>query len=392
MSTPPAHYTLLQLQQHLGRVIALNLRQPVWIRAEISDVDLRGHGYISLVEQDEWGQLKAKSEAVLWKHQLSRLRKKLGDMLDGILQKGRQVLLFVQPEMHEIYGMKLSVSDIFEEFTIGQMELQRQQTRQKLQQAGLWQLNHQRVLPTVAQRVAVISSREAAGLQDFEQQLANNRFGYQFYTQLFAASVQGANAVKEIPQQFQAIAQQSQQFDCVVMVRGGGSKLDLAEFDHFAICEAVARCPLPVVTGIGHDIDQSLSDEVAHTAQKTPTAVAEFLIARALEYEAAVHQTAQRIVQGIQRQHQEAQLFLQRIKNRAQSAFQQQINDQKALLREIEQRFIATNPKVPLQRGFVLLYDQNDKQITTPQQLKTATLLKVRFEKEEVVVKLIVDN
>lgn len=377
MSTP-AHYSLSQLQQHLGRVIALNMRQPVWIRAELSGVDIRQHGYFTLVEQDDYN-VRARADAVIWGKDMRRLRKKLGDSWGLILQKGRQVLLQVQPELHEYYGLKLTICDIFEEYTIGQLELQRQQTAEKLRQMGLWGLNSQRVLPEIVQRVAVISSPEAAGLQDFLNHLQQNEYGYRYQCQLFPAAVQGANALREIPLQLQTIARQATDFDCVVLVRGGGSKLDLVEFDHWEISSAVAQCPLPVLTGIGHDIDTSLADQVAHTSLKTPTAVANFLIDRTLFFESAAVQTYRQIEQYIRRKAQQQTLQLQQLEHRFRLVLQQRLQAQFQTLDRLEGRLRALDPHQPLQRGYALVFDDQGRWIRTAEELQGVKSFTIRF-------------
>jgi exodeoxyribonuclease VII large subunit len=257
------------------------------VSAELASVDERkGHYYLSLVEKDEEGDtIIARSEAVIWQKSAKSWQRQNKLLLKDLLQAGRQVRLLVQAEFHERYGLKLMASDIDTNYTLGQLAQQRQLTIQKLQSKGLLDTNKMLELKTVPQRLAIISSPAAAGLQDFLQQLTDNPYGYVFSTQFFPAAVQGPQASPEIRRQLRTIARRADDYDAIVIIRGGGSRIDLAEFDDLELCTAAAKAPLPVISGIGHDIDQSVLDMVAHTSLKTPTAVATFLIERLLYFE-----------------------------------------------------------------------------------------------------------
>ncbi|MEL7222882.1 MAG: exodeoxyribonuclease VII large subunit, partial [Bacteroidota bacterium] len=189
------------------------------------------------------------------------------------------------------------ICDLDTNYTLGQLAQQRQLSIQTLQKKGLLELNKTISLATVPQRLAVISSPVAAGLQDFLQQLSDNPYGYAFSTKFFPAAVQGPQTSPEIKRQLRAIARRSADYDAIVIIRGGGSRIDLAEFDKLTLCQAAAKVPLPVIVGIGHDIDQSVLDMVAHTSLKTPTAVATFLIERLLHFEQNLSVIAQAVRQ-----------------------------------------------------------------------------------------------
>ena len=196
----------------------------------------------------------------------------------------------MQVEYQEQYGLKLAIQDIDLNFSLGKLEQNKIETWAKLEKAELTTKNKELILANLCKRIAVISSPEAAGYQDFIQQLNNNSFGFQFRTELFAATMQGAAVGKDMLNQIRLIEYKKAEFDCVVVVRGGGAKLDLAAFNEFITCGALANSPLPVLTGIGHDIDVSLSDKIAHTSLKTPTAVADFLINRVLALQTKLEQ------------------------------------------------------------------------------------------------------
>ncbi len=293
-----ATYTLFTLNEHLRRVVALNFQRPVWVAAEIAQVSRsRGHWYVELIQKGEEGALVAQCGAMVWGKDAQKISKSLGFSIENLLQEGNDLKCLVLPEFHERFGLKLMVQDIDPAYTIGQWALRRRQMLQRLQAEGHIGRNAQRPLPLVIQRLAVISSPEAAGWQDFREHLAENSRGYAFDAVLFPVAVQGRNAVPEIIAVLQYLTAQPASFQGVVILRGGGGRTDLAAFDDYALCATAARLPLPVFTGIGHDTDESLLDAVVHTAHKTPTAAADFLIHHNFVFE----EEADRLVQQIRR-------------------------------------------------------------------------------------------
>lgn len=289
--------TLVDLQKHLKRVIALNFQTSLWVKAEILKTNVsRGHLYVELVEKSEDNdQVVAQVNAVLWANRYSQLLIKHGSTLYDILAEGMQVSLLVQVEFHERFGLKLVIEDVDTAYTYGKLAASREQTYLFLKKEGLLELNKGIRLPALIKRIAVISSPTAAGYQDFVDQLANNPYGFHFSVSLFPAAMQGVAAVAEVSQQLVLIGQQHEQFDAVAVLRGGGSRTDLAVFDNIDICRAAALCPLPLFTGIGHQIDESLLDLIAREKLKTPTAVAEWLIARQLRNLDALTEIFQKI-------------------------------------------------------------------------------------------------
>ena len=289
-------HSLFDLQEYIRRVLALNFQQSIWITAEIGQASRsKGHYYLELIEKGEGEELLAQASAVLWAGEYRRLRLALGADLDAVLQTGLQVKMQVRVDFHERFGLKLLITDLDPSFTFGEVDRLRRQTIATLREQGLLERNGALPLPAVLQRIAVISSEGAAGLQDFLEQLRGNKFGYSFDCQLFESSVQGKNAAAEIRSALQRIAAESAFFDAVVIVRGGGARLDLAAFDNLDLCRTLAGMPLPVFTGIGHDVDETVLDLVAHTALKTPTAVAEYLLQHNLFFENEILQSGAQI-------------------------------------------------------------------------------------------------
>lgn len=300
-------YSLYELNEYIRRVISLNFTEPIWVNCEISQVkEVRGNVYLDLVYHDESsGEITAQIPATIWYKSYLFLKNKLGELLPSILKEGIHVLLKVQVEFSERYGLKLNIEDIDPAFTIGQMELNRQKILQKLNNEGWIDKNKQLPLPTVIQKIAVISSENAAGFIDFTKHLFNNTYAYQFHVELFSAAMQGMNTEREVVNALKNIEESKTQFDVIIIIRGGGSKLDLSWFDNFNIGVAIAKSTYPVITGIGHEIDQTVADTVAQISLKTPTAVADYIIRHNENFEEQIlwlTQTIQQISQRIVKQ------------------------------------------------------------------------------------------
>ncbi|HOY18705.1 MAG TPA: exodeoxyribonuclease VII large subunit [Haliscomenobacter sp.] len=305
--------SLFGLQTFLRQVVALNFPEALWVRCEIAQLNKsRGHVYLDLVEKDEAeNEPIAQASAAIWQNTLKRLQSKLGATnLNPLLQAGVEVLLRVKVEYHERYGLKLVVEDIDPSYTLGKLEQRRRQLYEQLLAQGLMGKNAQIPLRPVLQRIAVISSETAAGYQDFLQHLGENVYGYAFKTTFFAAAVQGVQVEAEVLKQLRVVQRQASRFDAVALIRGGGAKLDLAGFDSLALCQAIADFPLPIFTGIGHDVDETLVDLVAHRALKTPTAVADFLIQHNLNFEGQLAELSQYLRYAASENLHEAQLQL----------------------------------------------------------------------------------
>ena len=273
----------------MRRVVALNFPESVWIRAEIAQLnDRRGTMYIELIEKDlEQNAIIAQSSAILWQNTFRILLGKYGKLLQNIFQEGVEVLIKANVTFHERYGFSLTIEDIDLSFTLGKFALQRQQTLEYLAQKRLLELQKKLDLPLVLQKIAVISSEKAAGYIDFFQHIKENQYDYHIDLQLFESTLQGQFAADDISKQLIRIKllHASKPFDAVVIIRGGGSKIDLVAFDDKALNEAVAKFPIPILAGIGHEIDETVLDYTAHRSLKTPTAVADFLIQHNARFE-----------------------------------------------------------------------------------------------------------
>ena len=273
------------MNEHIKRVIALNFSEWVWVHCEIAQLDIhKGHYYLQLIDKDlESESIIAQSKAILWRSQYKQLRLAHGTLLDEVLNLGNEVKLAVNIKFDERYGFSFEIIDIDLAYTLGALQLKKQATIQQLNTEGLLHRNKQQKCPVVIQRVAVLSSEYAAGYQDFTHHLNQNPYGYHFQCTLLPIAVQGNKVADSFQSAMKLVS--AHQFDVVIVVRGGGGKLDLSGFDHYEVAAAIAKSPIPVITGIGHETDESVADMVAYRALKTPTAAAAFLIDKAATFE-----------------------------------------------------------------------------------------------------------
>lgn len=273
--------SLSELATKIGQGIKRALPQDYWIVAEISEVQVNrtGHCYLNLIEKpDEESNPVAEMRAIIWVNKYRLISSYFEDETGCQLSVGMKIMVLVTVEFHAVFGISLCITDINPVYTIGEEEQRRLKIIRQLEEDGVMDMNKSIELPSVIQRIAVISSETAAGYQDFMNQLAGNQYHIQFKTELFPAFMQGEQTETSIVSQLDSIAQRENDFDVVVIIRGGGSRTDLRWFDNYTIANNIAQFPLPVITGIGHDKDLSIADMVAHTSVKTPTAVAEFII------------------------------------------------------------------------------------------------------------------
>ena len=313
MTPQVAHITLQELQLRIKRAVEDALPLPVWVVAEISDLKVNsysGHCYMELVEKADavkggTSVPKAQARAVIWRQQYAMLSAYFQSRTGSPLQAGMKILAKVTANYHEMYGLSLQISDIDPTYTLGEVERQKQMTIAQLKADGVWDMNREVAMPCPVRRIAIISSATAAGYQDFCRELKEG--GYDFRLTLFEAVVQGERAEESVVDALSRIAEREDEFDVVVLIRGGGSTSDLSCFNSYRLCLYVAQFPLPVLTGIGHDKDQSVADMVAHTSLKTPTAVAAWLTDQLQRVEGWLEQarlTLAELAQGVlQREH-----------------------------------------------------------------------------------------
>lgn len=335
--------TLFDLNEHLRRVLALNYPEALWVSCEIAQMnESRGHRFFNLVEKaSDRDALIAQAEGVLWERTYLRLRRRIGRSLDSLLREGLEVLLNVRVDFHERYGIKLVIEDVDPAYTLGRLEQLRREVIEQLRRQQLLHCNSELPLPPVLQRIAVLSSEGSAGYQDYRRQLENNPYGFAFRNRHFPVAVQGVQVEKEVSKQLRRIAHHPGEFDCVVLIRGGGARIDLAAFDSLALGKAIARHPLPVITGIGHDSDETVVDIVAHTALKTPTAVADFLVDRNLRFETAIAELGNRLHLGGRRLIEQEALQLAQAEQLIRLQCRNRIKEQNGLLNTIEKELPA---------------------------------------------------
>lgn len=274
--------SLLELNTRIRGALSKAFPETYWVRAEMSDVRVNassGHCYLEFVEKNaRTGQLVAKMRASIWAKTF-RMLKPYFEMETGqVFSSGLKVLVRVSVEFHELYGMSLTVLDIDPAYTLGDMVRKRMEIIRQLQEEGVFTLNKELPFPELPQRVAIITSPTAAGYEDFLNQLEHNKAGFPFYTKLFPALMQGDRTEESVVAALDRINVYQEHFDVVVIIRGGGATSDLNSFDSYWLAANCAQFPLPIITGIGHERDDTVVDLVAHTRMKTPTAVAEFLI------------------------------------------------------------------------------------------------------------------
>ncbi|PWD99084.1 exodeoxyribonuclease VII large subunit [Marinilabilia rubra] len=276
--------TLFQLNQRIKGIIDDALLTSIWVKAEIGElrVNRNGHCYLDLIEKsDDTDQLKARSRAMIWARNFRMLKAYFESTTGQSLTTGLKVLVKVSVQFQEVFGMSLVISDIDPSYTMGDLARKRREVLLKLEEEGVLEMNKELQLADVIQKIAIISSPTAAGYGDFVDQLETNHWGIKFYHHLFPAVMQGENAESSIAEAFDKVFEYVGFFDAVVLIRGGGASIDLLCFDSYWVAYHLAQFPLPVITGIGHERDESVADLVANTTLKTPTAVAAFLIERA---------------------------------------------------------------------------------------------------------------
>ena len=289
-------FTLLELNHMVRETIERQMDGKYWVEAELSDLHDRNHFYMELVENDPFGPTPlAKARAVCWANRWTALRSKFERQTQQQLRPGIKVRMMVTPTFHEAYGFAYQVSDIDPDYTLGDIMRKRMEIIRQFKEAGIFDLQRELVLPRFAQRIAVVSSAQAAGYGDFCHQIDDNSYGLSFSHELFAAIMQGEQVEQSVIAALDRINARIDEFDVVVIIRGGGATTDMSGFDTLALAENVANFPLPIITGIGHDRDECILDMVSYMRVKTPTAAAAFLIDHLSEVYTALVSARERI-------------------------------------------------------------------------------------------------
>ena len=371
--------TLYELNSLVHEVIEANFDDEYWVTGELSDVStpaFGGHFYGELVQKDEEeDRIIARARITCWARTYGLLRLRFQKESGETLRKGLQVKLLVQVNFHEQYGYSLNILDIDSTFTLGDLAKRRREILLQLEKDGILHDNQELPLPRLLRRIAVISSSTAAGYGDFCKQLEQNEYGFHFDVQLFPAVMQGEHVPESIISALESILSE-QPFDLVVIIRGGGASSDLSDFDSYELAACIAQYPLPVLTGIGHERDETVLDFVAHTRVKTPTAAAAFIIDHQAEeaallddlYLRIIHSAEERILQEKQRlEHQKAvlpllftnfiqgkQSGLQLLRQGLINAGNQRLEREEHRLELMQQRLNSLDPKLLLKRGYTI--------------------------------------
>ena len=399
--TESQHITLRELQRRVKSALEGQFALPLWVSAEISEIKVNysGHCYLELVEKGgDNGVPTAQARAVEWRSNYPRIAGYFESETGQRLAAGSKILAKALVTYHELYGFSLQITDIDPSYTLGDMERQRQQTIAQLQQEGVWDMNREAPMPAVVQRVAIVSSANAAGYQDFCKELA--RSPYRFELTLFDAFMQGEAAEESIIEALCNVAARPEKFDAVVLIRGGGSRSDLNCFNAYRLCAHIAQFPLPILTGIGHDKDTSVADMVAHTALKTPTAVAGWLVARMTGVEGWLDTAALQLRDasaGIFRRHelrlaelgseiahQSALLLLRRNEQLSRwsdelsAAVGELLRRQHTRLTTAEELIASRSPEHILSLGFAIVH-RGDETVTSAKGLSSGDTLRVEL-------------
>ena len=335
MKTSPAHLTLFQLNQKIKQQLSVSFNQPQWVIAEISEININrsGHCHLELIEKSaDTDQIIAKARATIWSFTFRMLKPYFETTTGQILTNGLKVLVKASIEFHEVFGMSLNISDIDPVYTMGDMAQRRREIILRLEQEGISRMNKEIEMTLVPQKIAIISSPSAAGYEDFVNQLQNNPRGYKIYHRLFPAIMQGTEAAGSIINSLEQVFEFDTFFDAVAIIRGGGSSADLLCFDGYELAVNVAQFPIPILTGIGHERDESVVDMVAHTRLKTPTAVAEFIIGTIDLYYDDILQIQDAIAAGAQSYIGQNRHMLQTFPHRLKSSSQALLSNQRQYL------------------------------------------------------------
>lgn len=374
-------YTLRQLNLMVRDAIEMQMPDEYWVEAELSECRERGgHCYMELIEKDEQTNTPvARASAKCWRQTWQVMQPHFERVTGQPLHAGLKVLLRVYAQYHEAYGFSWIVTDIDPTYTIGDMARKRQEIIRQLKEEGVFDLQRELRIPLFAQRIAVISAAGAAGYGDFCRQLEDNEYGFKFEVTLFPAIMQGEQVEQSVIAALNEIYSLTSRFDVVVIIRGGGATADLSGFDTLALAENVAQFPLPIITGIGHDRDESILDMVSNTRVKTPTAAAALLIDNLRQVLERLNSAQQRISM-IGHIIIDARHRIEMLQQRLSTAIERIMTNQKHRLSQIELMLKSFDPQLLLSRGYSITL-HNGRAVRDPQQLKAGDEIETRVDK-----------
>ena len=384
----PEHFSLRQLNLMVRDAIEMQLPDEYWVEAELSECRERGgHCYMELIEKDEQTNTPiARASAKCWRQTWQMVQPHFEHVTGQPLHAGLKVLLRVYAQFHETFGFSWIVTDIDPTYTIGDMARRRQEIIRQLKEEGVFDLQRELHIPMFAQHIAVISAAGAAGYGDFVHQLEDNDYGFKFDVQLFPAIMQGEQveqsiiaALNKIYEANALVGAPTDRFDCVVIIRGGGATADLSGFDTLALAENVAQFPLPIITGIGHDRDESILDMVSNTHVKTPTAAAALLIDNLLQVLTRIDSAQQRITTAISQRFANQKERLSSMQTIIPVLAQRILSNAKHRLELLELQLQGYDPQLLLRRGYSITL-HNGRAVRDPKQLKAGDEIETRVE------------
>jgi Exonuclease VII, large subunit len=376
------HLSLYELNTLVQQTIEESMAMQYWVEAELAEAnERRGHLFLDLVQKDERGNTPvARASAKCWASAWTPLKAHFERIAGQRLSAGMKLLLRVYPQFHPAYGFSWIVTDIDPTFTLGDMARRRQEIVRILKEEGIFNLQKELSLPMLCRRIAVISSETAAGYGDFCNQLSENDYGFRFMTRLFPATMQGENVEKSVIAALDRIYAVQEEFDCVVIIRGGGATSDMSGFDTLALAENVANFPLPIITGIGHDRDECVLDMVSHIRVKTPTAAAAFLIDNMAAVYDKLANLADRLAQAVRHRLEIERMRLASLTAQIPLMARQGIRMRTHKIELLAHRAAALDPKLVLARGYSMTLC-NGRIVTNAANLAEGDIIETKFAK-----------
>ena len=371
---------LFEFQSRLKKGVESLFPKRLWLKAEVSAVKARngGHCYLELSQSDSKG-LVAKASAIIWASKYRFIAPYFESVTGSPIQDGMTLLVEAQVNYSELYGFSLIINDVDPEYSLGIKELERQRTIERLAKEGLMDMQKELALPALPYNLAGISAEDAAGYRDFMRHIAENPYGFQLAPELYPALMQGVDCPSSIIAALDAILDSGKEYDAVLILRGGGSKLDLACFDDYDLAAVVAQYPLPVLTAIGHDQDYHVCDMVAHEFVKTPTALADFILAMYEDEDARISSYANRIRLAFSSRLSLMESSVDRLEARVRNAYVMKLALMESALHVLVTRISSADPRRILERGYALALDASGVVLKSVSNLSVGDKFNVMF-------------
>lgn len=371
---------LFEFQTKLKEGVECLFPSRIWVRAEVSAVKARngGHCYIELSQSNSQG-LVAKANAVIWASKYRFIAPYFQSVTGSPLSEGMMILVEVQVNYSQLYGFTLVINDIDPEYSLGLKELERQRTIERLSQEGLLELQKGLSLPLLPYSLAVISAEDAAGYRDFMRHLDENPYGFRFDIELYPALMQGADCPASIIAALDAVMESGKEYDAVLILRGGGAKLDLACFDDYSLSAVIAQYPMPVLTAIGHDQDFHVCDMVAYEYVKTPTALADYLLEMYEAEDERLSSFGTRIRLASTGKITNAEAMLQMLRSRIRGGLALKVAAMESALKVLETRIVSADPRKVIERGYALAVDADGRVVKGAAGRKAGDKVSVMF-------------